>query len=54
MKTNIGLQRIDDHRSHISGKRINRFLQKVDFQEFQDNKLKIWFEKYKNDRSRRT
>ena len=47
MKSNIGLQRIDDHRSHIKTKRSSKFLQRIGFQEFQDNKLKKWFENYK-------
>lgn len=47
MKSNIGLQRIDGHISHIKSKRSIRFLQKIGFQEFQDNRLKEWFENYK-------
>jgi len=46
-KSNIGLSRIDDHKSHISGRRSLRFLQKIGFQEFQDNYLNGWLKSYK-------
>lgn len=52
MKTNIGLQRIDGHRSHIKTKRSIRFMQKIGFQEFQDERLKEWFTKYKSSRNK--
>lgn len=52
MRKNIGLKRIDGHRSHISGKRSVKFLQRIKFQEYQDEKLKVWFKKYKDAHSR--
>lgn len=47
MKSNIGLQRIDNHRSHLGKKSVSKFLQKIGFQEFQDEKLKEWLEEYR-------
>jgi hypothetical protein len=47
-KKNYGLTRIDGHRSHVGNKGSARFLQKIDFQEFQDRKLSEWFKKYKS------
>lgn len=53
MKHNIGLQRIDGHRSHIKNKRSSKFLQRICFSEYEDERLKVWFMKYRNDRDRK-
>jgi hypothetical protein len=36
-----------NHKSHIKGKGINKFMGYIDFKEFEDNRLKEWLKKYK-------
>lgn len=48
MKHNIGLQRVDGHRSHISSRGVGRFLQRIGFQEYWDKKLEDWLTNYKS------
>jgi hypothetical protein len=47
MKKNIGLQRIDGHRSHLKGKRVSNFLGHIGFQDYQKERLDQWLKDYK-------
>lgn len=41
------------HKSHVSSRSVSKFLQKIGFQEFQDDFLKEWLNRYSKDREKK-